>query len=184
MICCVPYGDANAVQPDSIVCLGGSASTEGENAAWGKALALAVQDICAHEGRKFALIRFSGDDQIRTDRFLPGQYTADDLLSAAEHFFDGGTDFETPLREALRLISEEEFENADILFITDGQCSVSDELSGQLQEAIQNARCTVIYLLLDADSPGMTCSVERFSERMLRLREMTKDDAEGVVWQI
>ncbi|GAB2046034.1 hypothetical protein AGATL06_25330 [Agathobaculum sp. TL06] len=36
---------------DIIICLDESRSTEGENAAWGKALALAVQDICAHEGR-------------------------------------------------------------------------------------------------------------------------------------
>ena len=169
---------------DVIACLDESASTEGENAAWGKALALAVQDVCAHEGRKYALIHFSGADELRTDRFLPGQYTADDLLSAAEHFFDGGTDFETPLREALRLMNEEEFENADILFITDGRCSVSDELAGQLQEAIQNARCTVICLLLDADSPGMMCGVEQFSERLLRLSDMTKDDAEAAVWRI
>ena len=92
-----------------IVCLDESGSTKGENAEWGKALALAVQDSCAHEGRKFALVHFSGAGQIRTDRFLPGQYTSADLLSAAEHFFDGGTDFETPIREALRLINEEEF---------------------------------------------------------------------------
>ena len=169
---------------DIIACLDESASTEGENAAWGKALALAVQDVCAHEGRKYALIHFSGADELRTDRFLPGQYTADDLLSAAEHFFDGGTDFETPLREALRMINEEEFENADILFITDGRCAVSDGLAGQMQEAIQNARCTVICLLLDADSPGMMCGVERFSERLLRLSDMTKDDAEAAVWRI
>ena len=169
---------------DVIVCLDESASTEGENAAWGKALALAVQDVCAHEGRKYALIHFSGADELRTDRFLPGQYTADDLLSAAEHFFDGGTDFETPLREALRMINEEEFENADILFITDGRCAVSDGLAGQMQEAIQNARCTVICLLLDADSSGMMCGVERLSERLLRLSDMTKDDAAEAVWRI
>ena len=85
---------------DVIVCLDESSSTEGENAEWGKALALAVQDICAHEGRQFALIHFSGTDQFRTDLFLPGQYTSEYLLSAAEHFFDGGTDFETPIRES------------------------------------------------------------------------------------
>lgn len=159
---------------DIIVCLDESASTEGENAAWGKALALAVQDICAHEGRKFALIHFAGEDALRTDRFLPGQYTANDLLSAAEHFFDGGTDFETPLREALRLINEEAFDNADILFITDGQCSISDELAEQLQAAIQDARCSVVGLLLDADSPGMEFSLEKFCEKVLRLNMLTK----------
>ena len=159
---------------DIIVCLDESASTEGENAAWGKALALAVQDICAHEGRKFALIHFSGGDELRTDRFLPGQYTADDLLSAAEHFFDGGTDFEPPVREALRLINEEAFENADILFITDGQCSVSDDLAEQLQSAVQDARCSVVGLLLDADSPGIAFSLEKFCEKYLEQEKLIK----------
>ena len=166
---------------DIIVCLDESASTEGENAAWGKALALAVQDICAHEGRKFALIHFAGEDALRTDRFLPGQYTANDLLSAAEHFFDGGTDFESPIREALRLINEEAFENADILFITDGQCSISDELAEQLQVAILDARCAVVGLLLDADSPGMAFSLEKFCEKVVRTSEMDKDGTEQIL---
>ena len=157
---------------DVIVCLDESASTEGENAEWGKSLALAVQDICAHEGRQFALIHFSGKDQFRTDLFLPGQYTSQDLLSAAEHFFNGGTDFETPIREALRLINEDAFENADILFVTDGEDTISDELAEQLRNAIQDARCSVIGLLLDADSPGMEFSMEKFCERIYRVSEM------------
>ena len=166
---------------DIIVCLDESASTKGEAAEWGKALALAVQDICAREGRKFALIHFSGKEELRTDRFLPGQYTTDDLLSAAEHFFDGGTDFETPLREALRLINEEAFDNADILFITDGQCSISDELAEQLQAAIQDARCSVVGLLLDADSPGMDFSLEKLCEKIFRTGEI---DKEGVAQKL
>ena len=166
---------------DIIVCLDESASTEGENAAWGKALALAVQDICAHEGRKFALIHFSGENALRTDRFLSGQYTPDDLLSAAEHFFDGGTDFETPIREALRLICEETFESADILFITDGECSISDELAEQLQDAIQDARCSVVGLLLDANKPGMEFCLEKFCEKILRISELDKCNTEQVI---
>lgn len=162
---------------DVIVCLDESSSTEGENAEWGKALALAVQDICAHEGRQFALIHFSGTDQFRTDLFLPGQYTSEYLLSAAEHFFDGGTDFETPIREALRLINEDAFENADILFVTDGEDSISDELASDLQESIQNTQCSVIGLLLDADSPGMELALDKFCERIYRISEMhDKDD--------
>ena len=157
---------------DVIVCLDESGSTEGENAEWGKALALAVQDICAHEGRKFALIYFSGTGQFRTDLFLPGQYTSQDLLSAAEHFFNGGTDFETPIREALRLVNEDAFENADILFVTDGEDTISDELAEQLRNAIQDARSSVIGLLLDADSPGMEFSMEKFCERIYRVSEM------------
>ena len=163
---------------DVIVCLDESGSTCGENAAWGKALALAVQDICAHEGRKFALIHFSGKDEVRTDRFLPGKFTAEELLAAAEHFFDGGTDFETPLKEALRLMDKEAFENADILFITDGYCDISDSLAEKLQNEVSDARCSVIGLLMDQDSPGEVFSLEQFCERVLRVSQFSHMDIE------
>ena len=163
---------------DVIVCLDESGSTRGENAAWGKALALAVQDICAHEGRKFALVHFSGKKSIRTDCFLPGKFTGNDLLAAAEHFFDGGTDFEAPLTEALRLLREEEFSNADILFITDGYCDISDELAEQLQTAISAKRCSVIGLLMDQGSSGNAFSLERFCEKILRMSELDSESAE------
>lgn len=163
---------------DVIVCLDESGSTSGENAAWGKALALAVQDICAHEGRKFALIHFSGKNSIRTDCFLPGKFTAEELFAAAEHFFDGGTNFEAPLTEALRLLREEEFSNADILFVTDGYCDISDELAEQLQVEISAERCSVIGLLMDQDSPGEAFSLERFCERVLRVSQFSHMDIE------
>ena len=163
---------------DVIVCLDESGSTGGENAAWGKALAFAVQDICSHEGRKFALIHFSSKSSIRTDRFLPGQFTENDLLTAAEHFFDGGTNFEAPLTEALRLIHEEEFSNADILFITDGYCDISDNLAEQLQAEISVERCSVIGLLMDEDTASNTFSLEKFCEKTFRVRQFDHRDIE------
>ena len=74
--------------------------------------------------------------------------------------------------------SEETFENADILFITDGQCSISDELAEQLQDAIQDARCSVVGLLLDADSPGMEFSLGKLCEKIFRTGESDKEGVE------
>ena len=74
-------------------------------------------------------------------------------------------------------LDSEAFENADILFITDGEDSISDELASELQEAIQGARCSVVGLLLDADSPGMEFALDKFCERIYRISEMhDKDD--------
>ncbi len=42
-------------------------------------------------------------------------------MNAAETFLDGGTDFERPLDEAIQLMNAG-FENADIVFLTDGLC--------------------------------------------------------------
>ncbi len=163
---------------DVIVCLDESGSTRGDNAAWGKALALAVQDICDHEGRKFTLVHFAGKKHIRVDRFLPGNFTRSDVLASAEHFFGGNTDFEVPLTEALRLIREEGFEKADILFVTDGYCDIGDAMAEQLQAAISSAQCSVIGLLMDQDSPGNPCSIEQFCEKVFRLSELNPESVE------
>ena len=64
--------------------------------------------LCSR-GRKFALIHFSGKDEVRTDRFLPGNSPQRNFSRPQSISFDGGTDFETPLHEALRLMDEEAF---------------------------------------------------------------------------
>lgn len=168
---------------DIIVCLDESNSTEGENAQWAKALALAVQDICAHENRKYALVHFSGKDEYRTDLFLPGQYTSEDILSAAEHFFNGTTDFETPLREALRIMEENSFEKADILFITDGYCDISDHLAGNLQHSIDAKQCTIIGILLDVDQPGSHFSMDELCEKVYKTSDIAKEQITETMFQ-
>ena len=79
------------------------------------------------------------------------------------------------------MIREESFENADILFITDGECSISDKLASELQDTIQDAHCSVVGLLLDADSPGMVFSLEKFCEKIIRISELGKCNTEQVI---
>ena len=91
---------------DIICCLDESGSTAGDLAAWGKAVALTLLEIAQSEGRKFALVHFSGPGRFQTDVFLPGQSSLEEKLHAAETFLGGGTDFQTPLAEAERLMRE------------------------------------------------------------------------------
>ena len=98
---------------DMIVLIDESGSTRSV-AGWAKALALALLDIASRDGRKFAMVHFASADRIRTDLFEPGHYTPEDVMKAAEQFFGGGTNFEAPLKEALRLM-ENGYENADII---------------------------------------------------------------------
>ena len=68
---------------DIIRCLDESGSTEGDNAAWGKAVAMTLLDIAEDGGRSFALIHFSGPGSAVVHEFRPGQYTAADNRSRA-----------------------------------------------------------------------------------------------------
>ena len=161
---------------DIICCIDESGSTSGEAAAWGKAVALTLLEIAAESQRKFAMIHFSGFDSFKTDLFLPGEYTVDDKLRAAEAFLDGGTDFETPLREALRLMHEAEFENADIVFITDGECELSQDFIDELHRQQAQHHFTVTGILLDTDCTYMDFSLKSFCQNIYRTSEMVGEE--------
>ena len=161
---------------DMIVCLDESLSTVGDDAAWGKAVALALLDIAADNGRSYALIHFSGPGSFRTDIFRPGSYSTQDKMAAAECFLAGGTDFETPLKEAIRLMDAEGFENADTVFITDGNCELPEAFAEQLRtEQIAN-NFSVTGVLLDAGSPGWEFSLKSFCRKIYRTSELMGEE--------
>ncbi len=161
---------------DIICCLDESDSTEGDPAAWGKAVALTLLEIAADSGRRFALIHFSGPGSFRTDIFRPGGYTMADKVDAAETFLGGGTDFQTPMNDALRLMDEEGLENADIVFITDGECALPDAYVERLQAEQSARRFTVTGVLLDKGGPGMAFSLEPFCQNIYRTSELLGDE--------
>lgn len=161
---------------DIICCLDESTSTKGDPAAWGKAVAITLLDIAADKGRKFALIHFSGSDSFQTDLFLPGQYTLSDKLRAGETFLGGGTNFVTPIDEAVRLIEQKGFENADIVFLTDGECALPASYADALHAKQTEQRFTITGVLLDSGKPGMDFSLQTFCQNIYRTSELAGDE--------
>ncbi|MCD8197112.1 MAG: hypothetical protein LUE24_08160 [Lachnospiraceae bacterium] len=161
---------------DIICCLDESSSTTGDNAAWGKAVALTLMEIATGEKRSFALIHFSGRGFFQTDIFRSGEYTVGDKMRAAETFLNGGTNFESPLREALRLMEQEHFENADVVFITDGERVLPENFAEQFSEQRTAKRFTVTGVLLDSDCPNMEFSLKPFCQKIYRTSELLHDD--------
>ncbi|GAB2717491.1 hypothetical protein [Kitasatospora kifunensis] len=102
--------------------------------AWAKAGALALLDQArqAVPRRDFACILFSSAHQIRVFRFPASRPAAiGDVAELAEHFFGGGTDFESPLGEAVDLLAAEYNDagrpRGDIVLITDAECAVGED---------------------------------------------------------
>jgi len=158
---------------DMIVLVDESGSTRSVQA-WAKAFALAMLDIAAKDNRKFAMVHFANADHVKTDLFEPGRYTSDDVLRAAEQFFGGGTDFETPLTEAMTLM-EKGYENADITIITDGECRISDSFAEQFRNAMLKYKATVTGILLDKDRPcGKT--LEPFCDKIYHSKDITEEE--------
>lgn len=109
-----------------IVCCDTSGSMSGDREVWSKALTVGVLEIAQMQKRDFACILYSGraDEPIiiKKDEISPEK-----IINCAEIFHGGGTDFQSPLEKAMTLINDSTFKDADILFITDGDCSVSSD---------------------------------------------------------
>lgn len=161
---------------DIICCLDESQSTEGDPAAWGKAVALTLLEIAADGNRSFALIHFSGSNSCQVDIFRPGKYSAGDKMRSAETFLGGGTNFQTPMSKAVQLIEEDGFENADIVFITDGECSLPENYLAELHQNQAAHRFTVTGVLLDTGKPGMDFSLKPFCRNIYRTSQLLGDD--------
>ena len=161
---------------DIICCLDESGSTRGPLAALAKAIAMALLEVAAESHRKFALIHFASREQLQLDLFLPGHYSLEDRLRAAETFLDGGTDFEAPMTAAMALLQEQSFQSADIVFITDGECSVSESFLEELHQEQAAHHFTVTGILLDRGQIGMDFSLKEFCQKIYRTSELLVED--------
>jgi len=159
-----------------VICVDESSSMAGDSIAWAKAVALVLLEYAAQNGRSCAIIRFASAGNTVTHIYKKGKYTTDDVLVFAELFLQGGTNFEEPLTKAVELIESEGFEKADVVFLTDGECAVSDEFADSFRGKSRQLKFDVTGIIIDADKPGMTFSLEPFCKKVYRLSEMTGDN--------
>jgi uncharacterized protein with von Willebrand factor type A (vWA) domain len=115
-----------------IMCVDGSGSMRGAAELWSKAVMLHLLHEARAQRREMHVIHFSGPGQfVRLSFVEPGDFTAERLIGAAGTYFGGGTDFQTPMAEALAVLADEFARTgrtrADVVFATDDECEVRDE---------------------------------------------------------
>ena len=101
-----------------------SGSMRGHRDEWAKAVALAMMEIAARQGRSIAYVHFDAA-VTRTDLIAtPKSIGLDVLLGCVSHFSGGGTRIATALAEANRILAGQaearSFAKADVVLITDG----------------------------------------------------------------
>lgn len=121
------------------LCEDGSGSMSGKPERWAKAVSICLLNIARAQKRSFYGVHFGGPGEIYCHDFRdPSCVTLDDVLSWAEEFSGGGTDFMTPLSHCLNLLKEEHETfgavRGDIVFVTDGQCGVDPTWLEKFQE--------------------------------------------------
>jgi uncharacterized protein with von Willebrand factor type A (vWA) domain len=123
-----------------VVCLDGSGSMQGDRDLWAKAVTLALMDVARRQKRRCRVVSFSDSAKsIRTFDLLPPargsvrrQADLGAVVRLAEHFPGGGTDFVSPLREALGALRQSGFRKGDVVFVTDGEADVPASLVAEI----------------------------------------------------
>ena len=115
-----------------ILCVDESGSMEGDRETWSKAFTMGVLEIAQMQKRDFAYIGY--DTQAKDPIVInKGEISPEKVITICEGFLGGGTSFEKPLRKALELIKNSTFKHSDIIFVTDGDCSVSSNFKQEFK---------------------------------------------------
>ncbi|MGZ8184493.1 MAG: VWA domain-containing protein [Methylobacter sp.] len=130
-----------------VACLDTSASMQGAPLLKAKALLLAIANILKQEDRSLHVLLFGSAGEIR-EYSMAGQNDSAGLLKFLQQGFGGGTDFETPLQHAFEIIaSQKDYKKADVLMISDGDCSLSPVFTKTVKSQKTILNCTVYSVL-------------------------------------
>jgi len=170
---------------DLVVCVDNSGSMEGDREIWSKAVAIALLEIAVKEKRNFVCIHF-GD---KSDPLKIIEIRKDDtptervrkIIELASYFLGGGTDFEKPLNEALKFIDNPDYKKGDIVFITDGECEISDKFTTKFLELKKKKEFKVISVVIN----GRSNALEKISDKVIDNADIVSDgnDIAGEVFE-
>ncbi|QQZ58964.1 VWA domain-containing protein [Paenibacillus sonchi] len=161
-----------------VLCLDQSGSMSSQDTR-SKGFTLALMSIARKQRRDFALIPFSGSAS-KPLIYERGKITVQDMINLAEMFRGGGTNFESPLNQASKVIQNSGFNKADIVFVTDGDANVSNEFLDRWKNLKAKREIRVLSILLGTEKAS---EVELFSDRIVKASSF-EDEAVYQVFEI
>jgi uncharacterized protein with von Willebrand factor type A (vWA) domain len=148
------FGTERVGKGGIVFCEDGSGSMSGNREMMAKAFMLCLLNIAKVQRREFHLLHFGSPGQLKHLPFKsPAEYTMDNVVDAAELFFGGGTDFQTPLKKALEILKEEHARTgrvqSDIVFMTDGQAGLTDTFIEQFHRDLDAIQGKIYGIIID-----------------------------------
>jgi uncharacterized protein with von Willebrand factor type A (vWA) domain len=140
---------------------------------WSKGAALALLAIARLQKRDIALIHFSDSGQVRVDVFQKGFATALEVMTTAEHFYGGGTDYSNWMTQALKLVDKSAFNRADVIIVSDGEVYLEPAAVAEWnrRRKEREMRC---YSVLIGETYGVA-ALAAISESVTPLLDLTED---------
>lgn len=159
-----------------IVLCDASGSTQGRQELLIKGIALGLVEIARRQRRNFAGVVFGSKDEIATFEFPAGRADPEVLLGFATTFFSGGTDWESPLREALRLQALSPHRQGDVVLITDGLCALTEALTAGLAVEKKARDLRIVGVLAQAGAHA--AGAMGFCDRVIQSADLAKAAAD------
>jgi uncharacterized protein with von Willebrand factor type A (vWA) domain len=153
-----------------VILVDNSYSMEGSPEIWAKGIALALVQIAAQHKRSARVIHFESSVR-QVDDWPQGKVDPMKLLQSMLPFYKGGTEFEAPLYRALEAIKEDEYKKADVIFITDGECDVSDEFVEEWQRRKAEKEFTCYGVHIGHQVRGL----EKFCDKIVKVSNFADD---------
>ena len=145
-----------------VACLDTSGSMDGIPIFKAKALLLTVAGILEKENRSLHIILFGSTGQIK-ELNIENRNDSGNLLKFLNNGFNGGTDFETPLKRGFEIIKAKgSYKKADMLMITDGLCSISNEFN----EVLEKEKVELGFMIYTVICGGMS-GKDDFSDEVI-----------------
>lgn len=160
---------------DVIICIDESSSMLSDNKdAWAKAIGCVLVEHAMLRKKNAAIIRFSRAGTVDSHIFRHDKFDRTELMQATANFFGGGTDYETPLTNAVSLLEQKYINRADIVFITDGMCRIHSGFCDWLNGKLNQYKTSVLGVLLDRGK-FFDFTLAPFCKRVFRTSEMEPD---------
>lgn len=141
-----------------------SGSMQGQPLLKARALLLAIAGMLQKEQRSLHVVLFGSAGQLR-EFAMEGANQSGELLAFLRQGFGGGTDFETPLKRAFAIIQQQTtYQRADVLMISDGDCSLSDTFT----QTVRTQKIALDCLIYSVLCNGQRVS-DSFSDEVMAL---------------
>ncbi|BDD05147.1 VWA domain-containing protein [Aureibacter tunicatorum] len=167
-----------------VICLDSSASMMGKAELYAKSIGMYILRQAYIQGRKCYLVTFA--KKVLVKEIDPKTMDLDAIIILLKQSFHGGTDINSPMEECLNILRKKDYEDADVLIITDGQLpALKDRLRSQVESvrrkgnrflhlAIANQSYAKKWTCFDADIHFHPNRKDNLKKLVLKLRSMAK----------
>lgn len=156
-----------------IICIDRSGSMIGDSIEWAKALAVGILEIAQLQKREFACIPYDSY-VLPTIEIAKDEISPDKILKIAQIEASGGTNFEAPLEVASKLIDDSKYKNADIVFITDGDCMIPDAFKRKFKQLKEDKDFRTLGVVIDYNGYATDTTLKEFCDSVTNISSIAE----------